>query len=258
MGMFRRIGLLFRGRANSAMDRMERPEDALDLAYTKQLEALQKVRTGIADVVTSQKQLEIQQRQMAGSRAKLDELARKALLQGREDLAAGALTQGELIDSQLGGLQTQIDALAGQRDNLEVAGRKLQARVASMRTQKETLKAQYSAAKATVTAGEAVTGVGRDMDDIEQLLDRARAKMLATQARAEAVTELMETGVMGRLGASSPEIIEATLTAKTAADTVEVRLGEMKQQLGLTAAPARPDVIDPPKQAETREKPSVS
>ena len=236
MGIFRRIGLLFKGRANSAIDKLERPEDALDMAYSKQLEALQKVRQGIADVVTSQKQLEIQQRQMVGNRAKLDELARKALTQGREDLAAGALTQGELIDSQMSGLEAQISALRAQRDNLETAGQKLQARVAAMRTQKETLKAQYNAAKATVRAGEAVTGVSKDMDDVEQLLDRARSKMLATQARAEAVNELMETGVLGRLGASTPDSIEATVLAQSAADNVEVRLAEMKQQLGLGAS----------------------
>jgi phage shock protein A len=244
VGVFSRIGLLFRMRANRAMDAIERPEDALELAYGRQLEALQKVRSGIADVVTSQKQLEIQQRQMQSGRKRLDELARTALLQNREDLAAGALTQGELIDAQLQGLQTQITSLAAQRDNLQAAGVKLQARVAGMRTQKETLKAQYNAARATVAAGETVTGVGRDMDDVELLLDRARAKMLATQARAEAVTELMETGVMGRLGASASDEIEATVAARTASDSVEVRLLELKQQLGLDAPKVPPHVED--------------
>src|SRR2546428_2802592 len=133
MGLRQRVALLFRARANRALDRMEDPGDALELAYEKQLEALQRVRRGVADVVTSQKQLEIQQRQMEGNNIRLEELARKALEQGREELAASALTQGELVQGQLNGLSAQMDALAHQRDNLEMAGHGLATRVAAPR-----------------------------------------------------------------------------------------------------------------------------
>ncbi len=239
MGLRQRLGLIFQAKANRVVDRMESPEDALELAYNKQVQALQKVRQGIADVITSQKQLEIQGRQMAANREKLDDLARRALTQGREELAAGALTQSELVESQLSGLSAQIQAIADQRDKLEAAGERLQARVVAMRTEKETLKAQHRAAKATVAAGETVAGISKDMDEVELMLDRARQKMTATQARAEAVNELMDGGVLGRLGAASPEAIEASVKAVETHDAVEVRLLEMKQQLGL-AAPKDP------------------
>ena len=72
MGLWSRARLLFRARANRAMDAMESPADALELAYEKQLEALQRVRRGVADVVTAQKQLEIQARQMEANRRRLD------------------------------------------------------------------------------------------------------------------------------------------------------------------------------------------
>ncbi len=232
MGLFQRIGLIFHAKANKAVDRMENPGDALDLAYEKQLQALQRVRRGVADVVTSQKQLEIQQRQMEGNRTKLDDLARKALQQGREDLAASVLTQGELIETQLAGLRSQILALEQQRENLESAGERLQSRVTGMRTQKETLKAQYSAARATVDAGEAVTGVSKEMDEVELMVDRARAKMLTTQARAEAVSELMDSGVLGRLS-SGGDAVEGQIKARVVSDNVDVRLSDMKRQLGL-------------------------
>ncbi|MBV9524191.1 MAG: hypothetical protein JOZ46_00090, partial [Candidatus Dormibacteraeota bacterium] len=51
MGLWQRAKLVFRARANRALDNLENPGDALDLAYEKQLEALQRVRRGIADVV---------------------------------------------------------------------------------------------------------------------------------------------------------------------------------------------------------------
>jgi phage shock protein A len=234
MGLWSRARLLFRAKASRAMDAMESPADALELAYEKQLEALQRVRRGIADVVTAQKQLEIQARQMEGNRARLDELARRALEQNREELAASALTQSELVEGQLAGLRQQVDALTHQRENLEVAGQRLQARVHAMRTQKETLKAQYSAAQATVQAGETSTGISKEMDEVQLLLERARDKMLRTQARAEAVNELMDSGVLSRLGAGGIESIEAQVRATAVEQSVDQRLLAMKQELGLS------------------------
>jgi len=247
MGLRARIALLFRARANRALDRLEDPGDALELAYEKQLQALQRVRRGIADVVTSQKQLEIQQRQMEANRVRLENLARRALEQGREELAASALTQGELAEGQLNGLRMQVSALAHQRDNLEVAGQRLQTRIAAMRTQKQTLKAQYSAAQATVQAGETAAGIAKDMDEIEMLLERAREKMLSTQARAEAVNELLDTGVLGRLGAGGIDAIEAQVHATAIEETVDQRLAAMKEELGLNS-PQPAELLEAPGQ----------
>ena len=251
MGLRQRVALLFRARANRALDHLEDPGDALELAYEKQLQALQRVRRGVADVVTSQKQLEIQQRQMEANSARLDDLARRALEQGREELAASALTQGELVQGQMHGLRAQMDALSQQRENLEMAGQRLQTRIASMRTQKQTLKAQYSAARATVHAGETVAGISKDMDDIELLLERARDKMLSTQARAEAVNELLDTGVLGRLGAGGVEALESQVRTAAIAQSVDQRLEAMKQELGMGggASPAR---LEAPPTEETR------
>ncbi|TMF16079.1 MAG: PspA/IM30 family protein [Chloroflexi bacterium] len=261
MGLWSRARLLFRAKANRAMDAMESPADALDLAYEKQLEARQRVRRGVADVVTAQKQLEIQARQMESNRSRLEELARRALEQNREELAASALTQSELIEGQLGGLRQQVDALTHQRENLEDAAQRLEARVHAMRTQKETLKAQYSAAQATVHAGETAAGISKEMDDVQLLLERARDKMLRTQARAEAVNELMDSGVLAKLGAGGIEAIEAQVRATAVEQSVDQRLLAMKQELGLNnpklgahieAAPERADL-----DAETREKEST-
>ena len=233
MGLWSRFKLVVRGKTSRALDSMENPADALELAYEKQLEALQRVRRGVADVVTAQKQLEIQARQMEGNRKRLNELARTALQQNRDEVAASALTQSELVDGQLVNLRAQAEALNHQREILEVAGQRLQSRVAAMRTQKETLKAQYSAAQATVHAGETAAGISKEMDEVQLLLERARDRMLSTQARAEAVNELMDTGVLSRLGAGGIEGIEAQVRATAVEQSVDQRLAAMKQELGL-------------------------
>ena len=233
MGLWQRFRLVVRGKTSRALDNLENPADALDLAYEKQVEALQRVRRGVADVVTAQKQLEIQGRQMEANRVRLNDLARTALAQNREEVAASALTQSDLLEGQLTNLREQAEALTQQRENLEVAGQRLQARIAAMRTQKETMKAQYSAAQATVQAGETATGISKEMDEVQQLLERARDKMLRTQARAEAVTELMDTGILSRLGAGGIEGIEAQVRATAVNQSVDARLAAMKAELGL-------------------------
>ena len=238
MGLWQRFRLVVRGKTSRALDNLENPADALDLAYEKQVEALQRVRRGVADVVTAQKQLEIQGRQMEANRVRLNDLARTALAQNREEVAASALTQSDLLQGQLSNLREQAEALTQQRENLEVAGQRLQARIAAMRTQKETMKAQYSAAQATVQAGETATGISKEMDEVQQLLERARDKMLRTQARAEAVTELMDTGILSRLGAGGIEGIEAQVRATAVNQSVDARLAAMKAELGLTGPQA--------------------
>ena len=55
MSMFQRIKTIFGAKADKALDRMEDPNQTLDYSYKKQLELLQKVRRGVADVATSRK-----------------------------------------------------------------------------------------------------------------------------------------------------------------------------------------------------------
>ncbi|MEU8252593.1 PspA/IM30 family protein, partial [Nonomuraea sp. NPDC048916] len=60
----KRMGMIFRAKANKALDRAEDPRETLDYSYQKQLELLQKVRRGVADVATSRKRLELQLNQL--------------------------------------------------------------------------------------------------------------------------------------------------------------------------------------------------
>jgi phage shock protein A len=53
MSMFQRIKTIFGAKADKALDRMEDPNQTLDYSYKKQLELLQKVRRGVADVSSS-------------------------------------------------------------------------------------------------------------------------------------------------------------------------------------------------------------
>jgi phage shock protein A len=93
MSMMKRISMIFRAKANKALDRAEDPRETLDYSYQRQVEMLAKVRRGVADVATSRKRVELQMNQLQSQSAKLTERAQKALGMGREDLAREALTR---------------------------------------------------------------------------------------------------------------------------------------------------------------------
>src|SRR4249920_2680498 len=102
---------LFKTKWNSLLDRAEDPAETLDYSYEKQLELLQNVKRGIADVVTAKKRLELQETQLQQSIVKLDGQARQALAANREDLARQALERKSGLQQQLQSLDQQAEGL---------------------------------------------------------------------------------------------------------------------------------------------------
>src|SRR3954468_904024 len=140
-GLWERFMLIFKSKASKALDRAENPNETLDYSYEQQLQQLQNVKRGIADVATAKKRLEIQYTSLQQQVEKLDGQARDALKAGREDLAREALTRKAAIESQLQGLMEQGQQLEAQQQKLIEGEKTLQAKVEAFRTQKEVIKA---------------------------------------------------------------------------------------------------------------------
>lgn len=237
MSLFRRLSLVFQQKANAALDRVEDPNEALDLSYQKLLEQLQQIKRAIADVLTSEKRLEGQQVTLRAQYDKLQGQAKQALTQGQEELARTALSRAEVISQQVSSLGPQIEQLKNQESQLELTGQKLQAKVDAFRTQRETMKAQYTAAKASTTAVEGLSGISEQMADVSLMLDRAQDKVSQMQARASAVGELSDSGVLDtfEIGPGSGDDIDRQLRQGGGGSTVDAQLDALKQQMGLAA-----------------------
>ena len=102
MGLWQRFTMIFKAKASKALDKAEDPRETLDYSYEKQLELLQKVRRGVADVATSRKRIELQMTNLGRQADKLQEQAKAALAGGREDLAREALTRRSGLQQQIG------------------------------------------------------------------------------------------------------------------------------------------------------------
>lgn len=211
--------------------RAEDPRELLDYSYEKQLELLQRVRKGIADVATSKARLKLQAGRMEEQVAKLDTQARKAISVSREDLARLALERKKNTQSQLQSIDAQVTQIEGEEDKLKQTEAKLQSTIEAFRTRKETTKARYTAAEAQVRIGEAVSGLSNELGDIGMALDRAEQKTEELQARAMAVDELLASGAIPDLTAP-PDMIERELQKGQVDSDVELELAELKKELG--------------------------
>ncbi len=239
MSLFRRMSQVFQQKANSALNKVENPNEALDLSYEKMLENLQQVRRSIADVLTSQKRLEAQRANLKAQYDKLQGQARQALQQGQEDLAKTAITRSQSIETQMTALDPQIAQLQTQEQALEGTAQKLQAKLELFRSQRETMKAQYTAAKASTDAMENLTGLSEHMADVTLMMDRAQEKITQAQARSAAVSELADSGILDQTAIGGPkDDIEAALSAGTLKSNVDLQLEQLKADMGLTAGNA--------------------
>jgi phage shock protein A len=232
MGVMKRVSTIFRAKANKALDKMEDPRETLDYSYQTQLELLQKVRRGVADVATSRKRVELQMNQVQQQTDKLDRQARDALAAGREDLAREALSRKGGVQGQLNDLRAQYESLQGEEEKLTLASQRLQTKVDSFRVKKETIKATYTAAEATTRINEVFTGISEEMSDVGLAIQRAEDKTEQMKARAGAIDELMASGALSdALGGPPPDDIQAELDRMGAGHGVDAELARMKAEL---------------------------
>src|SRR5215208_1667212 len=231
MGLMSRTSAIVRAWYSKFLDRAEDPAVTLDYSYERQLELLQNVKKGIADVVTAKKRLELQTKKLETELPRLDDQARQALAANREDLARAALERKAFAQQQLQSLDQQIDDLAAQQEKLTDSEKRLSAKVEAFRTQKETIKAQYSAAEAQVKIGEAATGIGEEMADTGLAIQRAKDKTEAMTARAGAIDELVESGALEDFTSDQTQL-DRELAQISSQSQVDSELEKMKSELG--------------------------
>lgn len=237
MGLWQRASMIFKSKASKALDKAEDPRETLDYSYEKQLELLQQVRRGVADVATSRKRIELQIQSLDQQGAKLEQQARAALAGGREDLAREALTRSSGLRQQVADLQTQLAALQAQEEKLITASQQLQAKVEAFRTKKETIKATYSAAEAQTKINEAYAGISSELGDVGLAISRAEDKTAQMQARASAIDELVASGALEDTTGLGKDRITAELEQMASEQDVNAQLAAMKRELGAGGTP---------------------
>ena len=233
-GLAGRMSVVIKSKISKVLDKAEDPSETLEYSYQKQIELLQNVKKGIADVVTSKKRLQMQSTKLEQQVVKLDTQARQALGAGNEELARVALERKQFAQTELQSLDTQVAELEQQQASLTENEKKLRSKIESFRTKKEVIKAQYSAAEAQVKISEAASGVGEEMADVGLAMQRAVDKTENMRARASAVEELEKAGTFEDLTAlgSGEDDIDRQLRELTSSSAVDDEMAKMRAELG--------------------------
>ena len=234
-GLTGRMSTVVKAKVSKLLDRAEDPAETLDYSYQKQVEQLQNVKKGIADVVTAKKRLQMQESSLQQSVVKLDTQARQARLRRATKSSRAPRSNARTSPRPSCSRSTpRSRELEAQQQKLTDSEKQLRAKIEAFRTKKEVIKAQYSAAEAQVRISEAATGVGEQMADVGLAMQRAVDKTENMRARADAVQELEAAGTFDdvtQLG-SGEDDIDKQLKQLSSQSAVDDELAKMKGELG--------------------------
>jgi phage shock protein A len=236
MSLFQRAHDIVAAKTNKALDAAEKPDEMLDYSYEQMLDQITQVKRALVTIAASRRQIELQEQQLQHSVDHLDDQAKAALSQGREDLAREALTRKATAQQQIDPMESQRQDLNEQEQKLEQTLDALQKRVNEFRSKKEVLKAQYTAAQAESSVNADVAGISSTYGDAGAALQRAQDKIANMQARADATDELLQSGVLEDVGGNTDDIQQELDEAGNAAQ-VDKELAALKAQIGAGSPP---------------------
>ena len=228
MGMLSRMSTIVKSKMNRILDNAEDPRETLDYSYEKQLEMLRNVKRGVVEMVAAKRQIQQQADKVRENIARLERQAEQAVDAGREDLALMALERKNTALLELEGLDQQIAGMEEEQEKLTQAEARLSAKVAAFRSKKEVIKAQYTAAQAQVRIGSALSGISEEMGDVGLAVERAEAKTENMRARASAIDELAEAGVLGDPVGGGKDDITRELERMSVSSSAETELAALK------------------------------
>jgi|SRR3972149_330741 len=196
MSFYNRTLTVIKAKINKLIEKVEDPREALDNSYEKQLDLLTNVKKGIADLTSAKKMLEQQKNKLCESIFDIEDQAKEILKQGNEPLAKAALERKITTQEQIDSLIQQIKKLSADQNKLIETEKILELKIEQFKSKKETMKAQYSAAEAQVKISESLGGIGSQIGNAGDAMRRAEDRTQTMAARASAIDELTESGVL--------------------------------------------------------------
>ena len=229
-GLGGRMSTVIKSKISRMLDRAEDPAETLDYGYQKQVEMLQNVKKGIADVVTAKKRLQMQSAKLEQSVVKLDTQARQALSQGREDLARMALERKTLAQTELlQNVKKGIADVTTSKKRLQMQSDKLEQQVVKLDTQARQALSQgrEDLARAALERKTVAQTELQSLDSQVQVLERQQQQLTDHEKKLRVKIETFRT---------KKEVIKAQYSAAEAQVKISEAangVGEQMADLGL-------------------------
>lgn len=215
MGFLDSVKNILEGKANKIIDENTDPNEQLDLAYMKMQGVVEKAEKNLVGVTASIARLRGIKKGLEVKIERADAEARAMVERGKDDLAKKFIEDKLRLQGELNSVAAQTEGIKTDEDKLKFAISKLKSDMTALNTKKETLKAQHSAADAQVKITESLTGLSDDTIDIGKAIQKAEEKIDAKTARADAIEELTNFGILDdHLGNNNPVVSSFDIEAE--------------------------------------------
>ena len=239
MSVWSRVSMIFHAKTNAALDQVEDPREILAYAHDQQARLLRTVKAALIDVATSKVQLRQQSERLRSRIPLLEDQARRAVAEGRDDLARMALQKKQTALGELTSLDRQLEEVAAEERKLTTAQQQLASRVEAFRIRRDGMTARYTAAEAYARTNEALLGVSGDLAELSLAVGRAEEKTERMAARASALDALIESGTLAP-ATGDVDPVEAELRRLAATRAVDEELDQIKKAGGPASGEVRP------------------
>lgn len=232
--ILRRIRLILKSVAHALLSSAEDPRQTFAVAHSRQRQMLEKVRQAQAKLRGAKRLLSDKSIAAKDKLPHLEEQARQALVEGREDLARHAIQLRLLVEEELTTLGDQLSQLDEEDRVMSLVEQRLKTQIEAVASRWELLEAQYSTAEAQVQIHEALAGVSEELDGVGVALEKTEQRTERMQARASALDRLVNAGVLDiPVDAAADWLAIAAKGTTDASDVVEEHLAALKSRSGL-------------------------
>lgn len=238
MSLLNRFSNLIKKSADALLAPAEDPREKFTDTQHQPRQLLQQVSHALAQTQTLLQQMTGRQTLLQNRVTELEKEAREALAAGREPLAAGRealarmiLQRRQAILTEIAGITQQIQATQQEETRLLLVKQRVEAQMDALQTRQQVLAAQYSAAEANVRLTESLSGVADTFSGMGLTLEETATRVGQMQARAAAVNDLLENGVLDQdmLGGDS---VAGVLKGMDENEAVEAYLAVLQREMG--------------------------
>jgi phage shock protein A len=232
--LFDRFFRVSKANANRILTKLEDPEKIIAQAVEDMQNDLVRVRQTYAEVTATQRRLASSKRHLESQAEDWYQRAQLALKKSNDGLAREALARREALLNQAKGIQDQIDAQAGNIDNLYEGMGTLERKIMEAASKKNQLKTRVRTAKTTQKVNDMISGVtGKTSMDA---FDRMAEKVMALEAAAEVSTDMAKSAMNTALAPSSSYTdsvsdIEMQFRMLEASDSVDQELEKLRAKV---------------------------
>ncbi len=225
MSILSRLFKIGQAATHTVVDKLERPELMLDQAIRDKEKQIREAKKAVQGCIATERQTKAMMERERAQQHDWESKAEAALKAGRDDLAVKALSRATEHEQKVNSVEANWKDQRKTLDSLKQDITSFDDQLAEYRRNKDFIIAQSKAAAVKKSIYEAKAKISQT-GDVDNLMERLKAKAERAGHEAEAAQELAEAQTGDRLEAEF-----AGLETKTSSSEVQQKLDALKAKL---------------------------